>query len=98
MIPMQEQTPYSTFNRSEEHTSELQLRRELVCRLLLEKKNSGATSQSYTVLANGSYAVIISQNGCVDTSSCYAITSVGMHENNFSSEIQISPNPVIDNA
>src|SRR5438874_5110888 len=27
--------------RSEEHTSELQSRRDLVCRLLLEKKNSG---------------------------------------------------------
>src|SRR5690349_22602351 len=27
--------------RSEEHTSELQSRRELVCRLLLEKKNDG---------------------------------------------------------
>src|SRR5438874_9395638 len=29
----------STTRRSEEHTSELQSRRELVCRLLLEKKN-----------------------------------------------------------
>src|SRR6267378_7108531 len=29
----------STGRRSEEHTSELQSRRELVCRLLLEKKN-----------------------------------------------------------
>src|SRR5690349_22762434 len=28
--------------RSEEHTSELQSRRDLVCRLLLEKKNLGA--------------------------------------------------------
>src|SRR5690349_22431252 len=28
------------FNRSEEHTSELQSRRDLVCRLLLEKKKS----------------------------------------------------------
>src|SRR5438874_5232954 len=28
-------------NRSEEHTSELQSRRDLVCRLLLEKKNRG---------------------------------------------------------
>src|SRR5690349_24100397 len=27
-------------NRSEEHTSELQSRRDLVCRLLLEKKNN----------------------------------------------------------
>src|SRR5690349_24083134 len=29
-------------HRSEEHTSELQSRRDLVCRLLLEKKNSTA--------------------------------------------------------
>src|SRR5690349_22569484 len=28
-------------SRSEEHTSELQSRRDLVCRLLLEKKNGG---------------------------------------------------------
>src|SRR5438874_7502998 len=28
--------------RSEEHTSELQSRRDLVCRLLLEKKNAGS--------------------------------------------------------
>src|SRR6267378_780346 len=30
--------PWSTSARSEEHTSELQSRRDLVCRLLLEKK------------------------------------------------------------
>ena len=30
--------------RSEEHTSELQSRRNLVCRLLLEKKNKTLTS------------------------------------------------------
>src|SRR5690349_17840450 len=30
---------YSAESRSEEHTSELQSRRDLVCRLLLEKKN-----------------------------------------------------------
>src|SRR5437868_9977775 len=30
-------------NRSEEHTSELQSRFDLVCRLLLEKKNSNAS-------------------------------------------------------
>src|SRR5690349_22875952 len=33
------QTPARERGRSEEHTSELQSRRELVCRLLLEKKN-----------------------------------------------------------
>src|SRR5690349_24215408 len=31
--------------RSEEHTSELQSRRDLVCRLLLEKKNTLSTAQ-----------------------------------------------------
>ena len=31
--------PICTFLRSEEHTSELQSRFDLVCRLLLEKKN-----------------------------------------------------------
>src|SRR5690349_22836092 len=34
-----EPTAYATSGRSEEHTSELQSRRDLVCRLLLEKKN-----------------------------------------------------------
>src|SRR5690349_23130492 len=32
------------YHRSEEHTSELQSRRELVCRLLLEKKKVGGKS------------------------------------------------------
>src|SRR5437773_8447387 len=32
--------------RSEEHTSELQSHHDLVCRLLLEKKNKTTTSQS----------------------------------------------------
>src|SRR3712207_8519898 len=32
--------PYKLASRSEEHTSELQSRQYLVCRLLLEKKNS----------------------------------------------------------
>src|SRR5690349_23248850 len=33
-------------SRSEEHTSELQSRRDLVCRLLLEKKNNATEAQS----------------------------------------------------
>src|SRR5438552_8104336 len=35
-----EHRPYDVFRRSEEHTSELQSPDHLVCRLLLEKKNS----------------------------------------------------------
>src|SRR5690625_6949930 len=36
----------ATFRRSEEHTSELQSRGHLVCRLLLEKKNTGRGAHS----------------------------------------------------
>src|SRR5699024_12782756 len=36
------------FQRSEEHTSELQSRVDLVCRLLLEKKKNAITSEQYT--------------------------------------------------
>src|SRR5215471_21706520 len=36
------QMPCTTGCRSEEHTSELQSRRELVCRLLLEKKKKSS--------------------------------------------------------
>src|SRR5438874_3208514 len=42
VVPTQDQRParpgYAGAFRSEEHTSELQSRRDLVCRLLLEKK------------------------------------------------------------
>src|SRR5438045_6093730 len=38
--------------RSEEHTSELQSLRHLVCRLLLEKKNSDQRPPARTVRAN----------------------------------------------
>src|SRR5690349_23646150 len=37
--PLRCSTHRLTVRRSEEHTSELQSRRDLVCRLLLEKKN-----------------------------------------------------------
>src|SRR5690625_6157342 len=38
---------YATQERSEEHTSELQSRGHLVCRLLLEKKNERTTNMSH---------------------------------------------------
>src|SRR3712207_7108259 len=39
-LPLTYVLPNSLINRSEEHTSELQSRQYLVCRLLLEKKNN----------------------------------------------------------
>src|SRR5690349_22263642 len=38
----------SRYPRSEEHTSELQSRRDLVCRLLLEKKKESKDKTRYT--------------------------------------------------
>jgi len=54
---------------------------------------AGATSQSYTATANGNYAVEVTQNGCIDTSSCVSITTVGLLENTFEKKITLYPNP-----
>src|SRR2546422_6790930 len=45
-VRIQETRPLSK-TRSEEHTSELQSRLHLVCRLLLEKKNKTKTNNNY---------------------------------------------------
>src|SRR5438874_8893941 len=45
--PEQPVAALSSSPRSEEHTSELQSRRDLVCRLLLEKKKSRTTPSTY---------------------------------------------------
>jgi PKD repeat protein len=54
---------------------------------------SGETNQSYTVTQNGSYAVEITQNGCIDTSACNSINNVGLSESTFNHEIMAYPNP-----
>src|SRR5207248_7054595 len=46
--------------RSEEHTSELQSPYDLVCRLLLEKKNQRSKNNA----AHGLYAVCVRARGC----------------------------------
>ena len=51
----------------------------------------GETNQSFTATANGSYAVEVTQNGCVDTSACEQVNNVGINENN--SSITLHPNP-----
>lgn len=53
----------------------------------------GATNQIFTPNVNGNFAVIITDNSCVDTSNCISITTVGLTslENNFS--VNIYPNP-----
>lgn len=54
---------------------------------------SGATNQSYTATSNGNYAVVVSQNGCSDTSSCSFISTVSINTIQTKNLISIYPNP-----
>ncbi|QTN38756.1 T9SS type A sorting domain-containing protein [Cryomorphaceae bacterium] len=55
---------------------------------------SGATSQTFVPTQIGQYAVEITYNGCVDTSNCYNITSIGLTE--FGQELlEVFPNPAV---
>ena len=53
-----------------------------------------ATGQTYTATVNGSYAVLVSQNSCTDTSACYTITSIGIEQqHNSAKNFTVYPNP-----
>ena len=52
----------------------------------------GATSQNYTATSNGSFAVQVMYNNCIDTSYCYEVNSVGIDETNVPG-LEIYPNP-----
>ncbi|MCF8239183.1 MAG: T9SS type A sorting domain-containing protein [Saprospiraceae bacterium] len=53
----------------------------------------GETSQSFTAVVDGNYAVQLSENNCVDTSACVAVTTVGILDNTFPDHLTIFPNP-----
>ena len=55
---------------------------------------NGATNQSYTVTTGDAYAVIITLNGCIDTSNCHtANNTTGIVTNGNINNISIYPNP-----
>ena len=56
---------------------------------------AGETSASFTATANGSYAVVVSQGLCLDTSACVTIDSVGVGiaETSLKAVRNIFPNP-----
>ena len=56
---------------------------------------AGATNQSFTPSANGTYAVRLDKNGCVDTSACYTVTGVGLVEMEDLG-VSVYPNPTAD--
>ncbi len=51
------------------------------------------SDESYTPSATGNYAVELMENGCVDTSACVTITTVGILENDFGEKFRVFPNP-----
>ena len=53
----------------------------------------GATSQTYTATANGSYAVEVTENGCSDTSQCFVISTIGVLDNESMMSVIVFPNP-----
>lgn len=53
----------------------------------------GETGNSFTASANGSYAVVITNNGCVDTSACHIIDNVGLQSFGDDRSIALFPNP-----
>jgi hypothetical protein len=57
----------------------------------------GATNTSYTVTNVGSYAVAITLETCIDTSTCFTINNVGIMENNFEQQLLVYPNPTAGN-
>lgn len=57
---------------------------------------AGATSQTFNVLVNGDYAVVVSNGSCDDTSACVNINYIGMEENT-ASQVAVYPNPTRGN-
>ncbi len=57
---------------------------------------NGETNQSYTPMINGNYAVEVDLNGCVDTSACTQIISIGINEVVTKEEFILFPNPAND--
>jgi len=53
----------------------------------------GESDISYTFNNEGSYAIKISKNGCIDTSYCHTIRVLGIVENEFETDIKVFPNP-----
>lgn len=52
----------------------------------------GANAQTFVATQNGDYAVVVTENGCSDTSSCMTVNSAGIEESEFTL-LQIYPNP-----
>lgn len=53
----------------------------------------GQTNSSFTAAANGNYAVIVTQNGCTDTSACFNVVAISTLDPFDRLQVQAHPNP-----
>ena len=53
----------------------------------------GEINQSFTPAINGNYAVQVTENGCIDTSSCISIINISIEPYPFVNNIYLYPNP-----
>jgi hypothetical protein len=58
---------------------------------------SGENTQSFTPIFSGNYAVELTENGCIDTTACVAIITLGISENSFGNGLLVYPNPTDGN-
>ncbi len=59
-------------------------------------KINNAKSRNYVANSNGTYAVEVTQNGCIDTSLCINLSNVQILENTFGTSVKLFPNPTND--
>ncbi|MGH1336870.1 MAG: SBBP repeat-containing protein [Aureispira sp.] len=55
------------------------------------------TNQQFTPAQNGDYAVVITQNGCLDTSACVSVTVIAVAQLASGPTILLYPNPTTGN-
>jgi uncharacterized protein (TIGR02145 family) len=53
----------------------------------------GETQQTYTASKDGNYAVIVSENECIDTSVCFSVKITSLLINTFKHNVTLYPNP-----
>ncbi len=54
---------------------------------------AGQTGKTFTATENGSYAVIVTQNNCTDTSNCQIVDNIGVSKEELANQTSVTPNP-----
>lgn len=53
----------------------------------------GETSQQFSAVATGNYAVVVTSGDCIDTSACYNVIIVGTKDVQILTDLKLYPNP-----